>query len=490
MTIKAMSEITVGSAAITGGEDLFIPDRFDMLKRKADDKLQTIVVPVDDALQAIDLRRRGMRAAGRGGFMVVRGDSGSGKSTFLHTLNLFRENHLTLSIERSEEIGSFLQRLDSANCAMRVLVIEGREALRDTDLSELEAALHDINSFLRTDRGENTMVAWPCNADDLQNALIDIASRIGGDALLGTGEPYIRFQGPPKEQYLDIGQRTVATLNQGASIHDLGVSEENAQEFIESSPTVGSFMGRLREALLQNLGEVDDHLKKERCRLWVVVIAGNDPDNDVAALTRGNLSTADIDRLLSATQANVVEELRRYPEKIGIISAALDAKILHVPVLAALAAARSYHNGGKLKGLMEQANLSTARDNQAKSRIESSELGLALLGGGQGTRTRGPKIGSNTIDAFEKLVDIASNDDQALNAALGNALVDTGRIMSFLTEQDLGNGLIRRTDILAKSRSGPIRLEIMWRKKAGRADIANYTLTKLFNYGRAIGYLE
>lgn len=382
MSIKAMAEIHLASAATTGGDDLFIPDRFDMLKRKADDKLQTIVVPVDDALQAIDFRRRGIRAAGRGGFLILRGNSGSGKSTFLHTLNLFREKHITFSIERSDEIGSFLQRLGPAMCELRILVIEGREALRDTDLSELEAALHDINSFLRTERGENTVVAWPCNADDLQNALIEIASRIGGDALLGTGAPYIKFEGPPKDQHLDIGQRTVATLNQGASIHDLGVSEENAKEYIESSPTVGSFMGKLREALLHNLNEVDDHLKKERCRLWAVVIAGNDPDNDVAALTRGNLSTADIDRLLSATQANVVEELRRYPEKIGIISAALDAKILHVPVLAALAAARSYHNGGKLKALMEQANLSTARDNQANMRIESSELGLALLGSG------------------------------------------------------------------------------------------------------------
>lgn len=490
MNIKAMSEVHVASAGNAEGDDLFIPDRFDMLKRKADDKLQTIIVPVDDALQEIDLRRRGMRAAGRGGFLILRGDSGSGKSTFLHTLDLFRERHITLSIERSDEIGSFLKRLGPATCELRILVIEGREALRDTDLSELEAALHDINSFLRTERGEHTIIAWPCNADDLQSALIDTARRIGGDALLGTAEPYINFAGPPKNQYLDIGKRTVATLNQGASIHDLGVSEDNAQEFIEASPTVGSFMGRLREALLQNLNEVDNHLNKERCRLWVVVIAGNDPDNDVAALTRGNLNTADIDRLLSATQANVVEELRRYPEKIGIISAALDAKILHVPVLAALAAARSYHNSGKLKTLMEQANLSTSRDNQAKARIESSELGLALLGSGQGTRTRGPKVGSNTIDAFEKLVDIASNDDQALNEALGRVLVDSGRITSFLTEQDLGDGLIRRTDILATTASGPIRLEIMWRKKAGRADIANYTLTKLFNYGRAIGFLE
>lgn len=490
MIIKAMSEDHLVSTDNTDGDDLFIPDRFDMLKRKADDKLQTIIVPVDDALRVIDLRRRGIRAAGRGGFLILRGDSGSGKSTFLHTLNLFRERHITLSIERSDEIGSFLQRLGPAACELRTLVIEGREALRDTGLAELEAALHDINSFLRTERGEHTIIAWPCNADDLQSALIETAKRIGGDALLGTGDAYMNFSGPPKDQYLEIGKRTVATLNQGASIHDLGVSEQNAQEFIEASPTVGSFMGRLREALLQNLSEVGSHLNKERCRLWIVVIAGNDPDNDVAALTRGNFNTADIDRLLSATQANVVEELRRYPEKIGIISAALDAKILHVPILAALAFARTYHNSGKLKSLMTQANLSTSHDNQAKARIEASELGLALLGSGQGTRTRGPKAGPNTIDAFEKLAEIASNDDQALNEALGRALVDSGRITSFLTEQDFGDGLTRRTDILATTASGPIRLEVMWRKKAGRADIANYTLTKLFNYGRAIGFLE
>lgn len=48
----------------------------------------------------------------------------------------------------------------------------------------------------------------------------------------------------------------------------------------------------------------------------------------------------------------------------------------------------------------------------------------------------------------------------------------------------------RRTDIVATSGSGTIRLEMMWRRKTGRAEIANYVLTKLFNYGKAIGYLS
>jgi DNA (cytosine-5)-methyltransferase 1 len=30
----------------------------------------------------------------------------------------------------------------------------------------------------------------------------------------------------------------------------------------------------------------------------------------------------------------------------------------------------------------------------------------------------------------------------------------------------------------------------MWRSKTGRADIANYVLAKLGNYGRAIGLLD
>jgi hypothetical protein len=44
-------------------------------------------------------------------------------------------------------------------------------------------------------------------------------------------------------------------------------------------------------------------------------------------------------------------------------------------------------------------------------------------------------------------------------------------------------------DLYCLKSGEPIRIEVMWRTKAGRAEIANYVLTKLGNYGKAIGVL-
>ena len=48
--------------------------------------------------------------------------------------------------------------------------------------------------------------------------------------------------------------------------------------------------------------------------------------------------SADIDRMLSVTNANVVKDLKDFPEKVGLLGTYLDARVLHVPALAALAA--------------------------------------------------------------------------------------------------------------------------------------------------------
>ena len=236
---------------------------------------------------------------------------------------------------------------------------------------------------------------------------------------------------------------------------------------------------------------VSSLLAKEQCKLWIVVAAGNEPEGEVAALTRGQYSAIDVARAMAATEANVVKELKSYPDKLGILATMLDAKIFHLPMLAALDIARKYA-GPDLREKMKKAGLSDKPTPATKplDRLAKIDFGRAFESSSAGTMTPGNKPGNNTQDAFRKLVVIAQSNDIPLNCSLGESLKKAGYIQSYTPEHDFGSGLTRRTDLYCQLDGGVIRLEIMWRAKVGRADVANYALTKLYNYGRAIGYLK
>jgi DNA (cytosine-5)-methyltransferase 1 len=242
--------------------------------------------------------------------------------------------------------------------------------------------------------------------------------------------------------------------------------------------------------LLANGDHVKGLLKAERLRLWTLVIAGNEPENDVAAVTRGSHGYVDIDRLLSATEANVVKELKRYPEKLGLLATSLDARILHMDMLTALAVARAYGDE-PLHALMRSAGMATnpSAGESASSRLESSELGQLLAANALGTRRRGSRPGGGTTSAFASLAKIARTNDGAINRAIGEALKQTGLIDSYEDEKEVGGELALASDLYLVRAGEPIRVEVMWRSGTSRAGIANYALGKLRNYGRTIGYL-
>ena len=182
-------------------------------------------------------------------------------------------------------------------------------------------------------------------------------------------------------------------------------------------------------------------------------------------------------------------DLKNYPDQLGILGNVLDARIIYIDMLTALAVARQYGDQ-QLHTLMKNLNMSTSADNKAPSRLRSSELGILLAGGGLGTRRVGGKAGDNTHSAFANLAQIARDSDGLLNKAFGSGLREVGLISGFETERTLGTALKFASNLYCVPMSGgSIRLEFMWRTRAGRADIANYVLTKLGNYGKAIGLL-
>lgn len=469
--------------------DISLPDRYDMLKRKAHDHLNEIITPVEESLLHIDFLHADMRASSRGQFLILRGDSGTGKSTFIHTVGLFRDGIETITLNKDIDLGPYFSTLSQTTSDLRIIVLEGREALTDVSNELLEKSIHAINAFVRTENGERSIIAWPVNRDDLADKLAALAKQLGAESLTGLGDPIYRFAGPPKLKYREIADNTISLLNQGEKLHDLGISDIRAEELLTQSTTIGNYLALVRKDLLNNQQTLAGLVKKDRCRMWVIVLAGNDAEGDVDAVTRGTMYSSDIDRMMAVTNANIVAELKSYPEKIGMLGTYFDARVLHVPVLAVLAAIRAYASDA-LRTTMKTSGMTVTPDDDVIARMLDTNIVNSFKNQPIRARKVGSKTGPNSVLAFQKLSTIASTNDVALNRAFAECLKAVGVISSYEVEQDFGIGLTRRTDIVVQTADGPVRLEMMWRKKTGRAEIANYVLQKLFNYGKAVGYLS
>src|SRR6185369_12450919 len=235
-----------------------------------------------------------------------------GKSTFLDTVGLFRGNVRTVHVPADEDIVTALRAVPATN-EPRLLVLDGREAVGQVTSAELEAAMHAINGFVRSDRGRDTLVVWPTNTDNLTHAVVEIARTIGAEALFGAGEPFTEFTGPPRGEYVSIATKTLALLNEGASLNSLGISNQLAGELVDESSSVGHYLQLIAREAAKNGKHASGLIKHEPYSLWILVATGDDDfaEADVDSLTRHQFRQVDVERLLTATDANVVAELKR-----------------------------------------------------------------------------------------------------------------------------------------------------------------------------------
>jgi energy-coupling factor transporter ATP-binding protein EcfA2 len=468
-----------------------VPIRFESVAKMVNGHdLKSLIVPVEEGLRKFHQLYDFMMSSLCGAFLILRGDTGSGKTTLLHTLGLFLKDVQTVSIRRDESIRESLRNLGPYEGMFRVVVIESREALSDTSDVEIESIILASNTFVRTAAGERTVVVWPCNSDPIAEKLVASARQIGGEALWGLEEPVFRYHGPPRREYLPIARKTIARFNSGASLADLGISEDRAEQLAHKAETIGTFLRLLQVEERRNRELLASTMEaREQCRMWVVVVAKNDPEAEVGVLTRGQYSTADVERLMASTDANIVKEIKEHPERLGLLGTAFDAKILYMPALTAIEVLQEYADD-PLRNELAKQGFSVSGATDGKGRLLDSDLASALQGEPVGTLKRGRKPQSDRLAPFDAIMTVAQTNDSALNRAVGKALVDCGLIERFDQEVDLGGGLTRKSDLVCNPHIDPVRLEMMWRRDTTRSEIANYVLTKLFNYGRAIGFIQ
>ena len=469
-------------------ENFLLPDRYEGLERTMNPQdIPKVIVPVKAAIEKIHEIYEEMASSGRGAFLVLKGSSGCGKTTFLKTLPIFIEN-IDLNIIGNEiPLTEGFNGLSGSDKQLRVLVIEGRESILDMKNEEVTTAIHKINTFIRSKDGMNTLVVWPCNNEDIVTQLVETSKVVGGTALLGSQDTYYEFSGPPKSEYLNIVEQTVEILNQGKSLLDFGISNDTARECLPGCETIGEYLKTISTKIRSNKGFVKTLNQKERCKLWVVVLALNEPSKDVEAITKGESLDADIQRMLVSTDANIVQEIKQYPEQIALASNYLNCKVIYISIVEALSIVRGYADT-KLRTIMKAENLSTAIDREAASKLSNTEL-VRMINSDTKLKGRKGVVGSKSKEAFGKLLSIAESNDSLLNKTFGEAFKANQYIEMYDIEQDFGTGLTRRTDLLCVKSGENLRLEFMWRRKTSKAEISNYVLTKLYNYSKALGLI-
>ena len=57
-----------------------------------------------------------------------------------------------------------------------------------------------------------------------------------------SASPFDDFNGPSKSDFVNIAEKTVAALNEGASLVALGISEQRAEQLVERAATVGRYL--------------------------------------------------------------------------------------------------------------------------------------------------------------------------------------------------------------------------------------------------------
>ena len=469
--------------------NFLLPDRYEGLNETAGNKDVTkIIVPVQSGIEKIEEYYEEIVSSGRGAFLILLGKSGSGKTTFLRTLSIFIKNVEVITISNDMNILEEISSLSKSKYSLRILIIEGRESILDMSNIEVTNAIQTINRFIRTDKGNNTLVVWPCNNQDIVDNLVETSRTVGGTSLLDYENTYFSFVGPDKSQFVYIAKQTVEFFNDGKTLLDFGVTDEVAGNCVEQSETIGEYLKLINRKVRKNKKYISDFLVKKRCNMWVLVLGLNEPSKDVEALTKGENLEADIQRLLISTDANIIQEVKKIPDQIALLSHYLDTKIIYIPIVDALSIIRNYANND-LKKIMKNQSMSLSADTSISERMKNMELVRMIQSDNKLMGKKGV-TGSNSKSAFQKLLDISRKNDSLLNDAFGRALLENKYIEDYSTEVDFGEGLTRRTDLLCVKDGEEIRLEFMWRTKTSKAEIANYTLTKLYNYGKALEFIK
>jgi hypothetical protein len=262
---------------------LTLPTRWELLQAKIgtdDASLKTIIRPVPEALQNIRNITEYLRTTSGCQVLVIRADTGSGKTTFLNTLphympdeGLFVQS-IDLQFVEEDKFPYELEKITLSQDNINIIILEGREKPESIPDKYIQIVLANINRFSRQKRIPMLFVI-PTIEEPVARSWCDHGVRIGDlipeHKLYGSSRWY-NFPGVKKEGYVDIVRETVRVLN-SQNIEDFGVSTDELNKWAEISPTIGKFIELVATETTNRRASSMITFKGKRDHVWTLFCA-------------------------------------------------------------------------------------------------------------------------------------------------------------------------------------------------------------------------
>jgi hypothetical protein len=425
--------------------------------------------------------------------------SGTGKTTLAENLGQFMRREYTQTISYDGEVSfEALKRVvEGARLPpneTRVVPINIDHREKDPP-SEAESAA--IKRFLRSDQGARVALCWP-------ETSAEIAAEIATSWETVAGSPHVplpvEIDGPDRSTWVETAKNTLRIANADVGdLEALGVdpSTYDPAEF----PSLGEFLRRISDDFVGRVQELRGALDKP-VQLYIAFCTSSTDEGVLSQLTNPTrYGFASANALLDSTPDSDIG--RYWKARRGLLVQLLVQMDVHVVGVfpPATIAAISQFGTGKSKAALDEAGVKTRGPAAVHTTLSRSDLGRLLRGDPRSAaETRGTPV-TTADDSFEYLAEVVGfggGVDKELNKAM------TLAFDSYLASIDIpgvGRAEVGAPfgrlipDALIERDAVNVCIEYTWRKghflrMKHRSDIAVYILTKVRNYGTALGWLD
>ena len=403
-----------------------LPTRYEPLVTTFGERAKTTFVLPEIDMAVLKTLAARIESAGQSKLMFLLAPTGSGKTTFIHSLEIFLADKVSAVVRLPQghllfvlEIPSYLATIPTGK-GITVVNFDGREA-PFFDEAEYRTFLVQMNAILRT-RGD-LLILWPVNQREFAEKMVVLQEEIGGRSAFGTNDIY-DMRGLSKTQYKIVLEKILQLANW--HLEDAAISWDEVEKQEQNAHSVGSYLDGVQGLISErfDVGKIGIALPK----IVFVLSSGLPTIRDVCLnLRRADSYYVEASRLLMYTRRSNVAEWWQERSKelttgLPYIVALFNAQLVSVSGSTMVHSVMQY-------GPSDISNLLTgAQKNMgnAKKVASSSELYKYSLGQEVDNREYGLTVKAETKDAYAVLQSLSKTRHREINRSVVELINATG----------------------------------------------------------------